>query len=217
MTFCIEAARRVGRRIGEELGIPVYFYGAAALRPERRVLARVREGQYEGLSAAIETSTERAPDAGPPHLGPAGAVAVGARAPLVAFNMHLRTGDLAVARAIARRVRASSGGLPGVQALGFATEQEGIVQVSMNLIDLETTSVIRAANAVAVEARTRGVALAPSELVGMLPLREIERAAGLPHGRQQMDVATMLGDAADALRLPGLAAKQVLELAVPWK
>src|SRR5579871_6129983 len=139
MEQCIGLAHEVGRKIAETLGVPVYFYAEAALRPERRLLVEVRRGEYERIAALIADDPLHIPDAGPRQLGPAGAIAVGARRPLVAFNVHLRTDDLHVARAVARSVRASNGGLPGVQALGFATARPGITQVSMNLTDLEAT------------------------------------------------------------------------------
>jgi len=196
MDLCIELARRVGRRIGEDLGIPVYFYGEAALRSERRLLADIRRGEYEGLRAKIGTDASRAPDAGPARIGRAGATAAGARRPLVAFNMHLRTPNVGIARAIATSVRASSGGLPAVQALGLPTSRPNIVQVSMNLTDLDTTPLHVVVAAVRAEAERRGIGLAESELVGLLPLSAALDAS-----------AAMLG-------LHPLQARQVIELAL---
>lgn len=177
----------------------MYFYGEAAMRPERRALANVRRGEFEGLVEQIGRDALRAPDVGPSEIGPAGATAVGARRPLVAFNMHIRTADLALVKAIARAVRASSGGLPGVQALAFRTSRPGIIQLSMNLFDLETTSVITVVERVRQEAELRGVELAESELVGLLPAQEIFRASS------------------KALGLPAVRMGQVLELAAKWK
>lgn len=196
MELCVDLAHRAGERIGCDLGIPVYFYGEAAIRPERRLLVEVRRGEYEKLLTRIGTDPSRAPDVGPSVVGPGGATAVGARRPLVAFNVHLRTDNVAIARAIARAIRASNGGLPGVQALGFTTSHPGLVQVSMNLFDLRATSVAAAVARVAEEAGARGVELAHSELVGLMPAEEALRAA------------------AAALGLPVLARSQVLELAL---
>jgi glutamate formiminotransferase len=196
MQLCIELAHRVGRRIGDELGIPVYFYGEAALRPERRSLVDIRRGEYEGLRATVGTDPARDPDAGPAHVGLAGATAVGARGPLVAFNMHLKTANVGIARAIAAAVRTSSGGLAGVQALGLPTTRPDVVQVSMNLTNLEATPLHAVATAVRKEAERRGVELAESELVGLMPLSASLQAS-----------AAMLG-------LPTLSPGQVIELAL---
>jgi len=195
MADCVELAHRVGRRIADELGVPIYFYAQAALRPERRLLANVRRGEYEELLRTITADPGRTPDAGPHVLGPAGATAVGARPPLIAFNMHLLTDDLAVAQAVARSVRESSGGLPGVQALGLPTTRPGIVQVSMNLVRPELTPLHTVVTFVREQAASRGVAMAESELVGLLPARSVlaaaEAALGLPslEGRQVIEIA----------------------------
>ena len=196
MQTCVELAHRVGRRIAESLDVPVYFYGEAALRPERRLLVEIRRGEYEELRTAIATDPARAPDLGPASLGPAGATAVGARRILVAFNLHLRTRELAVAQAIARTVRASGGGLPGVQALGLPTSDPELVQVSMNLTDLEATPLHVAVARVRAEAERLGVEVARGELVGLMPAR------------------ALLAAGADALALPSLSRRQVLELAI---
>ena len=196
MAICVQLAHSVGRRLGEELGIPVYFYGEAALRPERRLLVDIRRGEYEGLRASVGTDRERDPDAGPPRVGTAGATAVGARRPLIAFNMHLRTSNLGVARAVAGAVRASSGGLPAVQALGLPTSRPNIVQVSMNLTDLEATPLHVVTMAVRAEAERRGVEVLESELVGLMPLDATLQSS-----------AAMLG-------LPTLNGSQVIELAL---
>ena len=117
MDECVAIARDVGRRIAEELGIPVYLYANAALRPDRVRLPDIRQGQYEGLKVSIETDPDRAPDFGPPKMHPtAGATAVGARPPLIAYNVNLDTGDIVKARTIAKALRESSGGLPAVEA-----------------------------------------------------------------------------------------------------
>lgn len=164
---CVTIARQVGRRIGEELHIPVYFYEAAATRPDRRDLPNLRRGEYEGLREVIGRDPDRAPDAGPAVLGPAGATIVGARHPLIAFNIYLNTADIRVARRIAKAVRASSGGLRGVRALGMLVN--GRAQVSMNLIEYRTTPLHRVVEMVAREAQAYGATIVESELVGLIP------------------------------------------------
>ncbi|MCZ7570826.1 MAG: glutamate formimidoyltransferase [Ardenticatenaceae bacterium] len=175
MAECVELARQVGRRIGEELGIPVYLYEAAATRPERRDLAAVRRGEYEAIKAEIATVPERAPDFGPRQVGPAGAVAVGARPYLIAFNVYLGTANLDIAKEIARAVRHSSGGLRYVKALGLAVE-EG-VQVSMNLTDFTRTPIHRVVEMIRSEARRHGVPITRSEIVGLVPQQALLEAA----------------------------------------
>jgi glutamate formiminotransferase len=167
MESCVELARSVGRRISEQLGIPVYLYEEAATRPERRELPVLRRGEYEGLKPLIASDPARAPDFGPAHLGSAGATVVGARYPLIAYNVFLDTGDIRVARAVARAVRASSGGLPWVRALGMLVG--GRAQVSMNLINHRATPVHVAVEAVAREAAAFGATIAECELVGLMP------------------------------------------------
>ena len=169
MQLCVELAQRVGRRIAVELDVPVYLYGEAALHPNRRRLPDLRRGEYEHLAANIATDPRLAPEFGPARLGPAGAVAVGARQPLIAYNITLRTADVGVAKAIARAIRESSGGLPGVQARGFLTADPNVVQVSMNLLDFRRTPLHVVFERVAAEARARSVDVLASELVGMLP------------------------------------------------
>jgi glutamate formiminotransferase len=175
---CVELAHRAGRRIWEELGIPVYFYEAAALRPERVRLEDVRRGQFEGLRTAALTDAAKAPDMGGPSLHPtAGAVIVGARKFLIAYNINLRTPDLDIAKAIAKRIRASSGGLPAVKALGVALPTRGIVQVSMNLTDFEQTPVHVVFMEVTRLAAEYGVEVEESELIGLMPRKALEMAA----------------------------------------
>lgn len=175
MAECVELARQVGRRIGEELGIPVYLYEEAATRPERRDLAAVRRGEYEAIKTEIATVPERAPDFGPRQVGPAGAVAVGARPYLIAFNVYLNTGDVAIARQIARAVRHSGGGLRYVKALGLLVE--GTAQVSMNLTDFTQTPIHRVLEMIRSEARRYGVQIVRSEVVGLLPQQALLDAA----------------------------------------
>ena len=133
---CALLARQLGHRIGDELGLPVYLYAAAATRQYRRNLADIRRGEYEALIREIHRP-QRLPDFGPARVGPAGAVIVGARPILIAFNVFLRTADVAVAKAIALKIRESNGGLPAVRALGLLVD--GQAQVSMNLVDYRTT------------------------------------------------------------------------------
>lgn len=185
MAECIELARRVGRRIGEQLEIPVYLYSEAATRPERRWLPNVRQGEYEAIKQEIGQRPERAPDFGPTRLGPAGATAVGARPVLIAFNVNLASADLRLARAIARQVRQSSGGLAGVQARGLATDDPERVQVSMNLLDYRLTPLHQLFERVRELAAARGVEVAASEVVGLLPTEALTMTAAhlfrLPH------------------------------------
>ncbi len=176
MDACVELARQVGRRLGEELGIPVYLYGEAAVRPERRELAAIRRGGYEALREEIASRPERAPDFGPARVGPAGATAVGARFFLIAFNVYLNTEDVEKARRIARAVRASGGGLQHVQAMGVLVG--GQAQVSMNLTDYRRTPLHRALELVRREAARYGLTVTHTELVGLIPLEALAESAG---------------------------------------
>jgi len=175
---CIALAHEAGRRIWNELAIPVFFYERAALRPERARLEKVRGKGFEWLRQEIQTNRDRAPDVGEPRVHPtAGAIAVGARPFLIAFNINLRTNDLAIARRVARAVRERDGGLPFVKALGFELQSRGLVQVSMNLIDYEQTTIARAFDAVKHEADRSGVEIAGAEIVGLLPRAALDRSA----------------------------------------
>jgi glutamate formiminotransferase len=169
MQLCIELAQRVGRRVGAELDLPVYLYGEAATRPERRKLADVRRGEYEHLLAHIAQEARLAPDFGPARLGPAGATVVGARRPLIAYNVTLATSDLAIAKSIARGVRQSNGGLPSVQARGFPTADPKIMQVSMNILDAQRAPLWRVFEHICHAAAQHGVEVIESELVGLAP------------------------------------------------
>src|SRR6185369_10245281 len=136
-------ARAVGARIGAELGLPVFLYESAATRPERRNLAVVRAPQFEGLKSLIPNDPAWRPDFGPAHVHPTGgALAVGARMPLIAFNIDLETDDVDVARDIARKIRERDGGLPGIKALGLYLDQRRCAQVSMNLCDYTKTGLL---------------------------------------------------------------------------
>jgi glutamate formiminotransferase len=175
---CVALAHAAGRRIWQELSIPVYFYERAALRPERARLENVRGKGFEQLQSEIATNPERAPDIGDQKVHPtAGAIAVGARPFLIAFNVNLRMNDISIARSIARAVRERDGGLPFVKALGFELKSRGVVQVSMNLTDYEQTTIARAFAAVQSEAVRRGVEIAGAEIVGLLPRAALDRSA----------------------------------------
>jgi len=170
MADAVRLAERLGARVAKELGIPVYLYAAAAKRPERADLANVREGQFEGMREAIVSDAARAPDFGEPKLHPtAGAVAIGARPVLIAYNAYLTTPDVSVAKRIAKAVRARDGGLPEVKALGFEIRERNRAQVSMNLTDYRVTPIHRALEAVRREAQRFGVAIEESEVVGLVP------------------------------------------------
>lgn len=167
---CVKLAHKAGERIAHELGLPVYFYERAALRPERRQLELVRGKGYEQLRLDVGKNASAQPDLGPPHLHEtAGAVIIGARPFLIAYNVNLRSNNLSVAREIARKVRARDGGLPALKALGLALATRGIVQVSMNMIDYERTSMQQAFEAVEREALALGVEIESSEIVGLVP------------------------------------------------
>jgi glutamate formiminotransferase len=160
------------------LNIPVYFYERAALRPNRVNLENVRRRGFEELREEIGRNAERAPDIGAPKVHEsAGAIAVGARPFLIAFNVNLRTTDLSIARRIAHAVRARDGGLPCLKALGFELRSRGMVQVSMNLIDYETTGLAQAFEAVRNQTKLLGVEIAGAEIVGLVPQAALDRNA----------------------------------------
>jgi len=169
MADAVTVARTVAARLAADHALPVYLYGAAATAPGRRSLLAVRAGQYEGLPTRLADPSWR-PDFGPARFDPRrGAILVGARDVLVAFNVWLDTDDASAARAIARVVRESSGGLPALQAMGGRLERRGIAQVAMNLLDYRVTSLPQAFDAVRSEAARRGVGVRRGELVGLAP------------------------------------------------
>ena len=172
---CVAIARQLGSRVGTELGIPVYLYEAAATRPDRVNLEDVRRGQYEGLKAEIETNPARTPDFGPAKLGPAGATIIGARSFLIAYNVYLNTGDVEIAKAIAKAVRHSGGGLRYVKAMGVLVG--GQAQVSMNLTDFRQTPIARVIEFVRREAARYGASITHTELVGLTPQAALVQAA----------------------------------------
>jgi glutamate formiminotransferase / formiminotetrahydrofolate cyclodeaminase len=167
MSVCVQIAREVGKKIGEELHIPVYLYEEAAMRPERTRLENVRRGEFEQLINKIETDPAKAPDFGPKTVGSAGAIAVGARMPLIAFNVYLSTSDQSIADTIAKTIRQSSGGLPNVKALGLLVN--GLAQVSMNLTNYRITGLPQVMEAIRREAAHLGTAIHHTELVGLIP------------------------------------------------
>ncbi len=173
----IPYAETLGKRIADELGIPVYLYEKAAKRPERKNLADVRRGEYEGIQKEIGKNPARDPDFGPKKLGPAGATAVGVRFPLVAFNVNLKTTDLALAKSIAKKVRFKDGGFPEVKALGFELKECGLTQVSMNLTNYTVTNVHQVFQAIKKEAKKAGVKVEESEVIGLIPEDSLISAA----------------------------------------
>jgi glutamate formiminotransferase len=213
MAEAVALARDFGARIADRFALPVYLYARAATRPDRVKLADVRRGQYEGLREAILSDPTRAPDFGPARLHPrAGAVAVGARPFLIAWNINLESRDLELAKRIARRIRESCGGLPAVQANGFWIEELGRAQVSMNLLDFAMTPMWKAWDTVRTEAAQDGVDLAESELIGLAPLAAFLDVADHAGARAGAPVADRLAAAAAYLRLRDFSPLQALEL-----
>jgi glutamate formiminotransferase len=209
---CVVLARAFGLRIAQRFGIPVYLYARAAMRPDRVRLADVRRGGYEGVRDEIATVEDRAPDFGLRRTHPrAGAVAVGARPFLIAWNINLDTGDVEVAKRIARRVRESGGGLPAVQGNGFMIDELGAAQVSMNLLDFEITPMWRVFDEVARLAAQEGAGIRESELIGLAPqaaFDDVAEHAGVPlHAAPEARFAA----AASYLRLRDADPMMVLE------
>ena len=175
MQDCVEMARRLGRRVGAELSIPVYLYEEAATRPERQNLENIRRGQYEALKAEMGINPARDPDFGPKKVGPAGATVIGARHPLIAFNVYLTTNDVSIAQKIAKTVRNSSGGLRYVKAMGVLVENRA--QVSMNLTNYRGTPIALVVETIRREATRHGVGIHHTELVGLIPQEALVDAA----------------------------------------
>jgi glutamate formiminotransferase len=177
MSECIELSRRVGQKIWERFQIPVYLYEESARRPERADLAQIRKGEFEGFFEKIK-EPEWAPDFGERRVHPtAGVMAVGARMPLIAFNVNLGTDNIEVAKRIAQAVRHSSGGLRYVKALGFKLEDRGIVPVSMNMTNYQKTPRHRVFVLIEREAERYGVPVVGSEIVGLVPREALYQAA----------------------------------------
>lgn len=178
MEDCVALAHSAGERIARELSIPVFFYERAALKPDRVNLEDVRRGALELLREQIAVEPGRIPDVGPRMVHEsAGAIAVGARPFLIAFNINLKSKDVLVARAIARAVRARHGGLPFVKALGFELASRGLAQVSMNLVNYEMTGIAPAYDAVKLEATKLGVEIFSTEIVGLVPEKALDKDA----------------------------------------
>jgi len=183
LEFCAGLAKGLGERVWRELHVPVFLYEAAARRPERVNLANVRRGLFEALREEVRRNPERVPDFGDAALHPtAGACVIGARKFLIAFNINLNTADLEVARRIARKIRASSGGLPAVKALGLRLESRGQAQVSTNLTDFEVTPLCAVVEAVRTEAAQCGVRIASTELIGLIPRAALATQGGCDLG-----------------------------------
>lgn len=193
MNHAVGLSREFGRELGEKAGLPVYFYAEAATNPKRRKLSDIRKGQYEGLAEKLATPGWE-PDAGNGAFNPkSGATVVGARFPLIAFNVNLSTRDLALAKQIAKRIRESSGGIPSIQALGLQLQDKGMVQVSMNLTNYRQASIPKALEAIRAELSGSGVEIAETELVGLLPLEALEEVVRF------------------YLKLPGFDSRQIIE------
>jgi glutamate formiminotransferase len=199
---CVSLAHAAGSRIWNELGIPVYFYEAAALRADRTKLENVRRGQFEGLSAEVLQDESKRPDLGGPSLHPtAGAVIVGARKILIAYNINLRSTDLDLAKSIAKRIRASSGGFPSVKALGLPLESRGLVQVAINFTDFEQTPVHVVYSEVCRLAAEHHVEIEESELIGLMPRKALELAAAGLLRISQFDSQRVIENRIDTLTL----------------
>jgi len=212
MDECVELARAFGQRLADRFDLPVYLYANAATRPDRAKLADVRRGQYEGLRLEVG-QRGREPDFGPVRLHPsAGAVAVGARPFLIAYNINLASNDVELAKRIARRVRESGGGLPRVQANGFWLEDLGRAQVSMNLLDFAVTPLWLVWETVRDVAAEDGVKLAESELIGLAPLAAFLAVADRADAPSEDSVERRLATAAAYLRLRDFSPMQALEL-----
>jgi glutamate formiminotransferase / 5-formyltetrahydrofolate cyclo-ligase len=212
MDEAVDVARGFGRRIAERFELPVYLYANAATRTERTKLADVRRGQYENLKTEI-AQRGREPDFGPARMHPsAGAVAVGARPFLIAYNINLESPDKDLAIRIARRIRESGGGLPKVQGNGFFIEELGRAQVSMNLLDFRTTPLWRVWETVRAEAAEDAVELAESELIGLAPLAALLDVADHAGAPSAAPVETRLAAAATFLKLRDFSPMQALEL-----
>jgi glutamate formiminotransferase len=212
MEHCVELARTFGARIADRFELPVYLYARAAARAEREMLADVRRPQYEGLRTLI-ADPAHAPDFGPARTHPrAGAVAVGARPFLIAFNINLETRDLDLVQRIARRIRERSGGLPRVQALGLYLEELDCAQVSMNLLDFAVTPLWQVWETVSALAASEGVAPRESELIGLAPLASLLDVADRAGADRQAPVERRLVAAAQYLRLRAFRPEMALEL-----
>jgi glutamate formiminotransferase len=212
MDECVGLAQDFGARIAARFSLPVYLYAAAASRPERRVLADIRRPQFEGL-AAMMAAEGGEPDFGPRHPHPtAGAVVVGARPFLVAWNINLDSTDLALAKRIAGAIRERDGGLPRVQALGLYLDDLGLAQVSMNLLDTTVTPVWRVWEEVERLAREAGVTLRESELIGLAPQAALLATADHAGVDPTLPLEERLAGGAAAVRIRDFSPAMALEL-----
>lgn len=174
---CIELSKKLGERIANELSIPVFLYEDSATKPERKNLANIRKGQFEKMAEKLK-DPQWAPDFGKPEIHPtAGVVAVGARKPLIAYNINLDTSDIKIADKIAKLIRERGGGLKNVRAIGVMLEDRNLAQVSINMVDYEKTALYRAFEMVKMEARRYGVNIVGSEIVGLTPMKALIDAA----------------------------------------
>lgn len=212
MDECIELARDFGRRVAERFELPVYLYARAALSPAREVLADIRRPQFEGLPQVIDTP-EYKPDFGPARVHPtAGAVVVGARPFLIAYNINLESQDIALAKEIAKGVRERSGGLPRVQALGLFLDDLNCAQVSMNLLDFTITPIWRVWEAVGAAAREHDVGLRESELIGLCPLKALTDVADHVRVAPALSDEERITRAAEWLRVRDFDPSMALEI-----
>ncbi|MBI4235136.1 glutamate formimidoyltransferase [Candidatus Peregrinibacteria bacterium] len=177
MEECVAYAEKLAEKVAKELEIPVYLYEKAARKPERENLADMRKGEYEGIKKEIGKNPSRKPDFGPAKLGKAGITAIGAREPLVAYNVNLNTPDLKIAKKIAKTIRGKDGGFKYVKALGFMLQDRGVAQVSMNLVNYKKSTVHHVFEAIKCEAQKYGVGILESEIVGLIPEKALFKAA----------------------------------------
>ena len=190
---CIALAHEAGRMIARDLSIPVYFYESAALHADRVNLEDVRRGAFELLREQIVTNPERAPDVGPSQIHEsAGAIVIGARPFLIAFNVLLRSDDITIARQIARTIRARNGGLPFLKALGFQLQTRNLVQVSMNLVNYQVTGMGDAYDAIRRQTDALGVEIESTEIVGLVPREALDREAEYFRKLENFSEATIL-------------------------
>jgi len=206
MDECVELAKKLGERVGNELQIPVYLYESAAVRPDRANLADVRKGQYEGIRDSIGKDPGRKPDFGPSKTHPkAGAIAIGARPYLIAFNVYLGTQNLQIAKNIANAVRDAQGGYRYVKAMGFEIKERQQVQVSMNLVNYEKSPIYRVYETIKREAQRYGVPVVGSEIVGLTPLKAITKTADFYLGLENFKMDQVLEY---KLKSPQVAARE---------
>jgi glutamate formiminotransferase/glutamate formiminotransferase/formiminotetrahydrofolate cyclodeaminase len=193
MEDCVQLARRIGQKVSTDLGIPVFLYEQAATHPDHVQLENIRRGGLQGLASRMTSEPTWAPDFGPKRIHEtAGAVAIGARGLLIAFNVNLKTSDLTVAKAIAKTIRHANGGLPCLKAIGVQLASRGMVQVAMNLTDYRVTSMPTAFQAVTTEAAKHGVEIVASELVGLVPQAALDQTVAASLRFERFDPAQIL-------------------------